>query len=695
MAQWRFSFVIIFLMCFLIASFTFADDVLVKIRLDDLGKIPVSVTEKCNFRFQGNSFLIAQGDESLFDRDQSFYTILDKARMDSIYYMVRVGQPNQLINQIGEVILEYDGSLLLRIKPENQPKLISLGFPLMELPESIKLDLVKKAPKYEPYSESASDVAIIGEIANAVKAEEMRQFIADLQENKDLDPPHKAYQSRFCLRVQDTDDPSDKACDNAADYIYNKFKSYGLDVEYDVFPHEVLTQGHYQMRNVVATLPGKGDNHKVFIISSHYDSVASKSTNWQLNWKTLPAPGADDNASGTAAVLEAARILSQYEFNSTIRFITFSGEELGLHGSKHYANKMWENKEEIAGVLDFDMIAYDPDTPDIDIVANLGSEWLAEAMLSVQKTYNIGPLVLRKIVNSDIWYSDHSPFWQNGYNAILGIENYDLSSPEFYPYMHTENDTIDKLNIDMMANMCQVATATLARLADPVNEVPHPDLAVLEKDISLSTENPTLGQSIQLKANIQNIGSADAKGISVQVWVEEPLARSPRLITEQVLDIAANGQTQIDTDFTLSEWGESRLIVKVNPDYKVFETDGRNNIVIKTIRVGSASLDLGKLLIFPNPAKLEKDKNVSLEYTLSKDSSVRLDIYAITGQLVYEREFISGDDGGKFGVNKDIKWNGNNFAGEKVAPGVYVCRIVASDDSNTTKSMSKKLVIIR
>ena len=100
MAQWRFSFVIIFLMCFLIASFTFADDVLVKIRLDDLGKIPVSVTEKCNFRFQGNSFLIAQGDESLFDRDQSFYTILDKVRMDSIYYMVRVGQPNQLINQM-------------------------------------------------------------------------------------------------------------------------------------------------------------------------------------------------------------------------------------------------------------------------------------------------------------------------------------------------------------------------------------------------------------------------------------------------------------------------------------------------------------------------------------------------------------------------------------------------------------------
>ncbi|MDQ1328485.1 MAG: hypothetical protein QG641_1770, partial [Candidatus Poribacteria bacterium] len=264
-----------------------------------------------------------------------------------------------------------------------------------------------------------------------------------------------------------------------------------------------------------------------------------------------------------------------------------------------------------------------------------------------------------------------------------------------YPYSHTANDTIDKLNFDVMARMCQVTTATLASLADPVDEVPHPDLAISDKDVFLSPENPTIGQPVQLKANIHNIGSADAKGISVQVWVEEPIARSPRLITEKIVDISDNGQIGIDTTLTLSEWGESRVLIKVNPDYRVFETDGRNNIVIKTVSIGSTSLDLGKLLIYPNPVKLEKEKNINFEYTMSKDSSVRLEIYNIIGELVYEKDIISGQDGGKFGVNKGIKWNGQNFTGDKVAPGVYVCQLVASDDSGITKTMSNKMVILR
>jgi hypothetical protein len=693
MFQRCYGFFVTFLVFFLIVNFSSADDVLVKISADNLDKVPISVIDKCNFRFQGKSLLIAQGDESLFNKD--LYTVLDKVHTDSIYYMVMAEDLRPVLEHLGNVILEYNGSVLLRIKPENQPKLLGLGLSLMELPESIVLDVAKKAPRYMPYTESKTDVAVIGEIAKAVNADELKVFVTDLQNNIPLKPPYAAYKSRFCLRVQETDDPSDFACDNAAEYIYNKLKSYGLEVEYDDFPHEVLTQGHYQMRNVVATLPGKGANPKVFIVSAHYDSIASKSTNWQLEWKKQPAPGADDDASGTAGVLEAARILSQYDFNSTIRFVFFSGEELGLHGSKHYTKKLWDNKEEIAGDLQLDMIAYSPETPNIDVVANLGSEWLAEAMLAVQKKYSIGPLNLRKIVNSDIWYSDHSSFWQNGYNAIMGIDNYDISSPKFYPYTHTANDTIDKLNFDVMAMMCQVTTATLASLADPVDEVPHPDLAILDKDVSLSPEKPAIGQSVQLKAIVRNIGTADAKGISVQVWVEEPIARASRLIAEKVVDVSANGQTEIDTDFTLGEWGESRILVKVNPDYHVFETDGRNNIIIKTVSIGSTSLDLGKLLIYPNPVKLEKDKNINFEYTMSKDSSVRLEIYNVVGELVYEKDIISGEDGGKFGVNKGIKWNGQNFAGGKVAPGVYVCQLVASDDSGNTKTMSNKMVILR
>ena len=695
MTQQHNRFIIIAVLAlFLFTSITFADDLLVKIKPNDLNKISYSTLDQCNIRFQGKSYILIQGDSSLFDSD--IFTVLDIAPTEHLYYMIGSKQSRTEIERIGKIILESESSFLLRIPPSSQPKLISLGFPLSPLPESIKLDSgIRMSPVTEPYSDSAVDSAIIAEIARAVKKGELEQFVSDLQENKDLDPPYKAYQSRYCLRVRETDDPSDEACDNAADYIYNKFKEYGLEAEYDNFSHEVLTQGKYEMRNVIATLPGKGEDiQKVFIISGHYDSVASRSTNWQLDWKTMPAPGADDNASAVAAVLEAARILSQYEFNSTIKFVAFSGEELGLHGSKHYANMLYENSEEIAGVLNLDMIAYDPDTPDIDVITNLGSEWLAEAMISVQRKYNLGTLILKKIVNPDMVYSDHAPFWQNGYNAILGIDNSNFDSPEFNPYMHSEKDTIDTLNFDMMTNMCQITIATLASLADPVNEVPHPDLAVFENEIHLSNERPGIDQPIELKAYIQNIGNADAEDVSVEVWVEEPLARMPRLINEQRVDVMAQKQVKITADFTLSEWGESRVLVKVNPDYRVFETDGRNNLAVRTIEIGSNLLSMGKLLIYPNPATIKDENGFNIEYTLSRDSAVKLEIYSIMGELIYRKEFNEGLNGGKFGTNMDIKWDGKNMSGAKAAPGLYVCNVIATA-GGTTEVASKKLYLLR
>ncbi|HGJ66569.1 TPA: M20/M25/M40 family metallo-hydrolase [bacterium] len=684
-SQNKIILIITLTLLFLITAFTFADEVLVKINIENYNKINSSILDKCNFRFQGKSFILIQGERDLFIDD--IFSIIDTIQPNQLYYMIGQKQRRSELEQIGKVVLETTNSLLIRIKLNNQPKLITLGLPLSPLPENIKLDLDRRLAPFID-SDSAIDSAVIREVANAVNKDGLKKFVYDLQENN-------GYKSRYCLRVRETDDPSDEACDNAADYIYKKFESYGLKAEYDSFDHEVLTQGKYKMRNVIATLPGKGaDSHKVFIISSHYDSIASKSTNWQLNWKTMPAPGADDNATATAAVLESARILSQYDFNSTIKFVAFSGEELGLHGSKHYASMLFNNNEEIAGVLNLDMIGYDPDIPDIDVITNLGSEWLAEAMISIQKKYNLGSLILKKIVNPDMVYSDHAPFWWNGYSAILSIDNSNFDSPEFNPFMHSEKDTIETLNFDMMTNMVQIAIATLASLADPVDEIPHPDLAIYESGIHLSNERPAINQTIELKAFIENIGNADAKDVSVEVWIKEPIARELRLIDKQKIDVIAQKQVKITTSLSLKEWGESQIIVKVNPDYNVFETDGRNNIAIRSIKIGSNLLSIGKLLIYPNPTKPDKENGFNFEYTLSRDSSVRLEIHNLIGELIYSKEYAKGLNGGKFGINKGIKWNGENISGAKVAPGLYVCNLIATE-AGTTEVASGKIFLMR
>ena len=526
-----------------------------------------------------------------------------------------------------------------------------------------------------------------------MSVDSLQDNIYELQENRDLDPPHKAFRSRYSLRVKETSDPSDDACDNAADYIFEKFKSYGLDVEYDPFPHEVLTQGNYLMRNVVATLPGKGVNSdRVFIICGHYDSIAINSLNWLLEWKTMEAPGAGDNASGTAGVLEAARILSKYDFDSTIKFIAFSGEELRLHGSIHYAKLADEREENIAGVLNLDMIAYDPDTLDIDVIANETSEWLVEAMLLIQREHNIGPLLINKIINPEMAYSDHFPFWNHGWNAILAIDNSDFDSPEFYPFMHTTEDTIDKLDFDVVSRTVQIAIGTLASLADPLGGIPRPDLAVTERDIFLSPENPEHGQSVQMTANIRNVGEADAKNVRVQVWLLEPFAEAPRLLAEEEVDVQADSSAQVSASLDLGEWGRYSVLIKVNPDYRIFEINGSNNIAGKDIRIGSASLALGDLMLYPNPVRGAEDR-INIAYSLSMDASTRLDIYSISGELVYRTDFASGTPGGAFGPNV-IEWNGANLSGENVSSGVYFCYIVAADEYDTV-DISGKFAIIR
>ena len=109
--------------------------------------------------------------------------------------------------------------------------------------------------------------------------------------------------------------------DQAAQYLAGEYTALGLTVTYDPFAFNGNT-----MTNLAAELPGVGpDRDHIYILCAHYDSTSS-------NKPSSVAPGADDNASGSAAVLEAARILSQSRFNRTIRFVHFAGEEQGMTG---------------------------------------------------------------------------------------------------------------------------------------------------------------------------------------------------------------------------------------------------------------------------------------------------------------------------------------------------------------------------
>ena len=124
------------------------------------------------------------------------------------------------------------------------------------------------------------------------------------------------YGTRNCIKPQSI---------LAQNWIKEQFENCDLSVEIQDFP----MGGNNSSDNVIATLTGQVDSNEFVIIGGHYDSYA---------WGD-EEPGADDNASGTAGVMEIARILSQFEFERSIIFCAFSAEEYGLYGSEAYASR--------------------------------------------------------------------------------------------------------------------------------------------------------------------------------------------------------------------------------------------------------------------------------------------------------------------------------------------------------------------
>jgi hypothetical protein len=497
----------------------------------------------------------------------------------------------------------------------------------------------------------------------------------------------------------------DDACDNVAEYIAEIFKNFGLEVEFDSFEHnrwslEGGKQGEYVMKNVVATLPGKGPNrNRAYLMTAHYDSIASKTQDWEKNWRVLPAPGADDNASGLAEMLETARILSQsdVDFDFTIKFIAFGGEELGLFGSKNYAQHAKEIGEQIAGVLNFDQLGHDDDNIlDIHVVGNDHSEWLVNAFQTASQIYNID-IDFRKVIDPKFVYSDHAPFWEKGYSAVMVSEESSMDSPDWPQFTHSDQDTPDKINIHLGERAIQLAVATLAELADPIISLEadnlNPDIIVEPNSFILSNYQPARGDTVNLSASIRNLSPIPLNDVEFWFTVVTPEGKF-QILFEQKFDLNVNESQTVNAYFRVDDWGIYTLRAVVNPNVIIFEPNFENNVLQQTLKASISPLQLSKVLALPNYFNLnQKSSKLRVSYQLSADAKVSVEIYTFFGWLIYREEYAIGSKGGKLGVNDNFAWDGRNRQGEIVAPGVYFCNVTATDDKGNISREAKKIVV--
>lgn len=263
------------------------------------------------------------------------------------------------------------------------------------------------------------------------------------------------------------------------DLLYFKFLEARLETQLQSWNH-----GNYGADNVIGRSIGTQNEASTYVIDGHFDSEPN-------------TPGADDNGSAVAGVLEALRVLAPYSFKKSVRFIGFDLEEAGLAGSLRYVQQGILPGETIEGVLNFEMIGYYSEVPNsqefppgfglifpvaygqvqadqnrgnfITNVADGNSTALQAAFDSAAAKYvpdlrriSIVAPPNWAILTPDLGRSDHGSFWLGGIPALMLTDGAEYRNPNY----HLPSDKIETLDFTFMRRVVQATVATLAELAE-------------------------------------------------------------------------------------------------------------------------------------------------------------------------------------------------------------------------------------
>jgi aminopeptidase YwaD len=246
-------------------------------------------------------------------------------------------------------------------------------------------------------------------------------------------------------------------------FIEKELENYGLKVESDYFSYRGKT-----FRNIVGR---QGDQRggSLTILGAHFDSVQG-------------TPGADDNASGVAVLLEAARLLARVRVGSQVLFCAFNLEELNMIGSGYFAKKLKSGGAKVDAMISLEMVGYTdsrpgsqkypfglkafyPDRGDfIGVIGNWNSSLLLRRFTRQMRQVRGLPVETLSVPGNGglipaVRLSDHAPFWDAGYPALM------ITDTSFFrnPHYHGSTDTLETLNLDFMAKVCEgVIRAVLA-----------------------------------------------------------------------------------------------------------------------------------------------------------------------------------------------------------------------------------------
>ncbi len=357
---------------------------------------------------------------------------------DVEYYMIESSSGLEIKN--GNILYSSDKYSL--VEADNITKIEFQKGNIIKLIFSIQIkELFQPKSVFIP---NLSNYTQLDSLSQYVEKDSLYSIVAVLSGENDY-PYGSNFRTRFVTQP---------GCDTASYYLYDRFVSYGLDTVF--FEDFSGTTGSwaggnpYNTRNIIAIKRGSRTSDTCVVVGAHFDSISQP-----YDEDTTTAPGADDNASGTAGVHEIARLFAQHGIDNDIDiyFVDFSAEEIGLVGSYHFVYDYIESLGVyVKGMINMDMISYNDNLDNVDVYGNSNSYPLKYLFMDIGN--NITTLTYNDAGSSG--GSDHYYFEKAGYMTAFAIEG------SYYTYSgyHTPGDTIGWLDFDFAKDIVRTAFAT-------------------------------------------------------------------------------------------------------------------------------------------------------------------------------------------------------------------------------------------
>ncbi|MBM3323581.1 Zn-dependent exopeptidase M28, partial [candidate division WOR-3 bacterium] len=333
----------------------------------------------------------------------------------------------------GQLLYESGRWRLVRLSEPEARVARATGYPMVRLPEFAR----PLAPEPAPLPIADQPDTTVARLVSLVSLDTLLGTMRDLV----------AFGTRYSYNIK---------CESAAFYLHERFSALELEMRLDTY---YLRQPTTRAFNVEATIPGRVRPDSIVIACAHFDSYS--------NIRTI-APGADDNATGTAAILEIARVLRETPMRWTVKLLGFSGEEQWMKGSYHWVESTAVPQAmKIAGVYNIDMVAYTAaDSNLLFVNRNTPSTPLAVLAESVNNWYSIGLRVMNYL--DEDCAGDNTPFWERGYRSVFALEDSEWGIWNgSNPHYHTTHDTIGNLTLSQVRRTTQMALACIATMASP------------------------------------------------------------------------------------------------------------------------------------------------------------------------------------------------------------------------------------